>query len=304
MGINIEHYRATIGRFYNHFGTKSLLANLFFWHIIFPNFVVLNWVVPNILHQCNDIESNPDPTLGSTALHSPTNYEICHTNMRSVKALALDPNRPNNSGSNSITKMDLQRADMLLREYSILGISETWLDDSYDSNKLIVEGYQKPIRRDHTGHSCGSMVYIANGVPAKCKKDLEPTDSEIVCVQQCIKKLKILVCNCYRPQHRDMTDLCSDIESILDSASQYYQSFIFLGDMNARNNNFWEEDITNTEGRFLKAHFDLQSFLQLVHEATRIQGDSISCIDLIFTNNPSLLSNVSTQSKIYETCDH
>ncbi len=85
MGINIEHYRATIGRFYNHFGTKSLLANLFFWHIIFPNFVVLNWVVPNILHQCNDIESNPGPTLGSTALHSPTNYEICHINMRSVK---------------------------------------------------------------------------------------------------------------------------------------------------------------------------------------------------------------------------
>ncbi len=58
--------------------------------------------------------------------------------MRSVKALALDPNRPHNSGSNLITKMDLLRADMLLREYSILDISETWLDDSYDSNKLMV----------------------------------------------------------------------------------------------------------------------------------------------------------------------
>ncbi len=155
MGINIELYRATIGRFYNHFGTKSLLANLFFWHIIFPNFVVLNWEVPNILCQCNDIESNHGPTLGSMTLHSPTNYE-------SVKTLTLDPNRPHNSWSNSITKMDLLREDMLLREYSILSISETWLDDSYDSNKLIVEGYQKPIRRDHTGHSCRSMVYIAN----------------------------------------------------------------------------------------------------------------------------------------------
>ncbi len=80
MGINIEIYRATIGRFYNHFHTKSLFANLFVWQIIFPNFVVLNWVVPNILHQCNDIESNPGPTLGSTVLHSPTNYEICHIN--------------------------------------------------------------------------------------------------------------------------------------------------------------------------------------------------------------------------------
>ncbi len=101
-----------------------------------------------------------------------------------------------------------------------------------------------------------------------------------------------------------MTDFCSDIEYMLDSASQDYQSFIFRGYMNTRNTTFWEEDITNTEGRYLKAYFDSQSFLQLVHEATRIQGDSISCIDLIFTNNPSLLSNVRTQPKIYETCDH
>ncbi len=184
------------------------------------------------------MECNPGPTLGSMTPHSPTSYEICHINMRSVKSLTRDPNRPHNSGSNSITKMDLLRADMLLREYSILGISETWLDDSYDSNKLIVEEYQKPIRREHTRHSCGSMVYISNGIPAQCKKDLEPTDSEIICVELYIKKVKILVCNCYRPQYRDMTDFCSDIESILDSASQDYQSFIFLGDMNARNNNF------------------------------------------------------------------
>ncbi len=98
-----------------------------------------------------------------------------------------------------------------------------------------------------------------------------------------------------------MINVCSDIESILDSLSQDHQSFIFLGDMNARNNNFWEEGITNTEGTFLKAYFDSQT---LVHETTRIQSDSRSCIDLIFTNNASLLWNVSTQHKMYETCDH
>ncbi len=60
--------------------------------------------------------------------------------------------------------------NMLLREYSIRGISETSLDDSSDSNKLIVEEYQKAIGRDHTGHFCGLMVYIANGIPTQCKK--------------------------------------------------------------------------------------------------------------------------------------
>ncbi len=204
---------------------------------------MLNWVVPNIIRQCNDIESNPGPTVGSMSPRCPTNYEICHINMRSVKALAFDPNRPHNSGSNLITKMDLLIADILLREYSIRGISGTWLNDSYDSNKLIVGGYHKPIRSDHTGDSCSSKVYIANGIPAQHKQDLELIDSEIICVQLCIKRIQILVCNRYRPQHRDMTDFCSDIDSILDSASQDYQSFIFIGDMNARSNNFWEEDI-------------------------------------------------------------
>ncbi len=94
------------------------------------------------------------------------------------------------------------------------------------------------------------MVYIANGIPAQCKKDLEPTDSEIICIELFIKEqYKYLYVIAIDP-NTDMTDFCSDIESILDSASQDYQSFIFLQDMNARNNTFWEEDITNTDGRF------------------------------------------------------
>jgi hypothetical protein len=200
--------------------------------------------------------------------------------------------------------MDLLRTDMIFRGYSILGISETWLDNTYDANKLNVDGYQKPFRRDNTSHSGGSMVYVANGISAYHKQELEPADSEIICIELCIKKLKILVCNCYRPQHRDMIDFCNDIESILEAASQSYQSFIFLGDMNARNTHFWEEDITNTEGRILKAYFDSQNFDQIINEATRIQGDSRSCIDLIFTNSPSLLSSAGTRPKIYDTCDH
>ena len=235
-----------------------------------------------------------------------SHYEIGHVNMRSVKAPVNihDPNSNINQTKNNFTKMDLLRTDMLFHQYSILGISETWLDDNYDPKKLSVEGYQKPFRRDHTSHSCGSMVYIANGIPALRREHLEPTDSEIICVELRINKVKVLVSNCYRPQHRDIIEFCSDIESIIDAAAHDYQSFIFLGDMNARHNCFWEGDLTNTEGRILKTYFDSQNFQQLVNEATRIQGDAKSCIDLIFTNNPCLFSSIGTRPKIYETCDH
>ena len=222
--------------------------------------------------------------------------------MRSVKAPAHTT--LTNNQEYSFTKLDLLKAEMSSQNYSILGISETWLDSTFDENKLVVEGYQRPFRRDNTCHSCGSMLYIANNTPALRKEQYEPIDLEIICVEMNIKKIKILICSCYRPQHRDVVDFCYDIETILDKGSDVYQSFVFLGDMNSRNKSFWDEDITNTEGRILKAFFDQHNFSQLIHEPTRIQNGSKSCIDLLFTNTPSLFTSIGTRPKIYHTCDH
>ena len=86
---------------------------------------------------------------------------------------------------------------MASQNYSILGISETWLDSTFDESKLYIEGYQKPFRRDNTSHSCGSMLYIANNTPATRKELYEPSGSEIICVEMNIKKIKILISSCY-----------------------------------------------------------------------------------------------------------
>ncbi len=147
------------------------------------------------------------------------------------------------------------------------------------------------------------MLYIANNIPAFRKQQFEPSDSEIIIVELHINKIKLLVLSCYRPQHRDIIDFCDDLESIIDAASQDYHSFIILGNMNARNKSFWEDDITNTEVRAIKAFFDSHNFDQLIHELTRIQGTAKSCIDLIFTNNPSLIASAGTRPKICDTSD-
>lgn len=300
MGINIELYRAAIGRFHLHVGKKSFHVQLFFWQVIYTNFLFYHWVLPNIIKQCNDIESNPGPVSNS---HKPTaNFQIGHVNMRSIKAPI--PTTLSNNLNTPLIKMDLLKAEMTAQNYNILGISETWLDNTFDENKLLVEGYQRPIRRDNTSHSCGSMLYIANNTPATRKIHLEPTDSEIICVELQIKKIKVLVCSCYRPQHRDIIDFCYDIETILDNGSDTYQSYVFIGDMNARNKYFWDKDLTNTEGRALKAFFDQHNFSQLINEATRVQNGAESCIDLLFTNTPSLFTSTGTRPKVYDTCDH
>ncbi len=79
------------------------------------------------------------------------------------------------------------------------------------------------------------MLYISNNIPVFCKQQFEHSDSEIIIVKLRIKKTKLLVLSCYRPQHRDIIDFGNDIESLIDSASQKYLSFIILGDVNARN---------------------------------------------------------------------
>ena len=292
--IDIQQYRSSIGTFHIHrLNKRSFLSDLYFWTFIFPNFFFLNWILPNILRQCNDVEPNPGPAQQV--------LDIGHVNMRSV--LAEIPS--NDRVLYKFTKMDLLRTNLEFYKYGIIGISETWLDNSVDPTQLVIPGYHKPIRRDTSRHQGGSMVYIAENIPAIHKPEFEPTYSEIICVELRINSHKILICNCYRPQHRDIIDFCSDIESIIDAACHQYSSLIFMGDMNCRNNFFWSEDCTNTEGRALRAHFDSFGFEQLIHEPTRIVDNCKSCIDLIFTNNPNIFTEVGTRPKVHDPrCDH
>ena len=74
--------------------------------------------------------------------------------------------------------------------------------------------------------------------------------------------------------------------------------------MNARNTNFWENDITNAEGRILQYFFQSKNYDQLIHEPTSIVGDTKSCIDLLFSTNPFIFSEVGVRDKIVDICDH
>ncbi len=95
--------------------------------------------IENILKQCNDIECNPRPcrTPSPSQPLKQDNFVIGHVNIRCIKAPVSDPDFGNTK--NPLTKMDLLKNEMTFRNYSILSISETWLDDSYDADKLTVQ---------------------------------------------------------------------------------------------------------------------------------------------------------------------
>ena len=247
---------------------------------------------------CGDIHPNPGPTPPSIN-QSPAHPQLHlgHVNIRSVTSSAVSlSNAP-------ISKLELLSHHLQHYKYDVMGVSETWLDGDVDVD-LSIPGFNPPIRRDFNRHQRGVMVYIASNLPARRRDDLEPRESEIICVEIQSGGRKILVCNCYRVQHQNIKDFCNDVESLHDQASTLFDDILVMGDFNARHREFWSEDATNAEGREVLARFNQMGMKQVIHEPTRQAGISQSCIDLIFASASSNISDAGTRDKITDNCDH
>ena len=73
---------------------------------------------------------------------------------------------------------------------------------------------------------------------------------------------------------------------------------MILDDFNARSSSWWKENKTTVECTRLEARTSLHNFNQLASEATHILFHSSSCIDIIFTNQPNVVVNCGTHSKL------
>ena len=299
MGVSVEQHRVTIGLFHGTCNISSIKNEYYFWNFIFLNFVFCHLVLPKIIMCCGDVEENPGPKH-----HGVKDIEIGHVNIRSLTA-PLDMSA--SSQSNALSRMSkfvMVKNHILNYKYDMFGISETWLDNSIPDKDLEIPGYCKPARRDVSRRQCGVMVYVSKNLPAVRRTDIEPSDAEIICysIQACSSK--ILVCNCYRAPHHDVVDFCDVTGRIVEDYGSEFDEIVFMGDMNGRNELFWSEDRTNTDGRILYAAFKSYDFDNLIHKPTRIVGDTRSCIDLLFTNNPFVFSGVGVHDKIVDICDH
>ena len=79
---------------------------------------------------------------------------------------------------------------------------------------------------------------------------------------------------------------------------------IITGDFNARSSFWWANDSTTFEGTSLYLLTYSDSFCQLINEPTHIQRNSSSCIDLIFTDQPSLAVNSGVHASLLPNCHH
>ena len=79
---------------------------------------------------------------------------------------------------------------------------------------------------------------------------------------------------------------------------------IILGDFNARLNKWWVGDTETSEGSQIDFLTTSYGFRQLISETTHLLKNSSSCIDLIFTDRPSLLIDNDTHPSLHPNCHH
>ena len=84
----------------------------------------------------------------------------------------------------SITnKLDQIRLMMHKKSIHILAITETWLDNSWTDNELVITGYNLFRRDRKTAQGGGIIVYTHNSLSAERRGDLESEQIEQISIE-------------------------------------------------------------------------------------------------------------------------
>ena len=86
------------------------------------------------------------------------------------------------------------------------------------------------------------------------------------------------------------------LSSVLFSKSQFT---VILSDFNARSLIWWSHDINNLNGTLIDSLTTANSFKQLISDATHILPESMSCIDLIFTDQSNYVIDCGAQPCVH-----
>ena len=77
---------------------------------------------------------------------------------------------------------------------------------------------------------------------------------------------------------------------------------VITGDFNCRSSQWWDNDIESNEGELFEPLTSDLGLHHLISEPTHSMGDSRSCIDLIFTDQPNLIIESGVDPSLHEQC--
>ena len=146
------------------------------------------------------------------------------------------------------------------------------------------------------------------GVCIYYKKCLPLRVLNIIFLNECINfELRIgdKTCNfvvlCRSPsQSQDVFEsFCENFERTLDNLA-----IGAIGDFNAKSTNWCANDRTSFEGNKIEHITSQFGLSQIINEPTHILDSSSSCIDLIFTSQPELVTESGVHPSLHQNCHH
>ena len=98
---------------------------------------------------------------------------------------------------------------------------------------------------------------------------------------------------------------CTDLKLLLSNVNDLNIPLsVITGDFNARSSKWWSLGKENAVGRETNSFTSACGYCQIINQPTHITKESFSCIDLIFTTSPNLISNTGVDLSLFENCHH
>lgn len=177
------------------------------------------------------------------------------------------------------------REHILLNDFDILCISETWLSGDILDENLLIDGYSL-FRRDRDMNRWGGVcMYIKKSI--HCSVIPSSRNIEQLWVNISIKNMKFAIGVIYRAPNSDVKDFFEIFESDISHFLSSFDECLCLGDFNF---DFLKPDIYYTR-QFISL-VDSLNLSQVVDQPTRITSTSVTLDDLILTSNTDLLGSV------------
>ena len=295
MNISISSYRCSIGVWHNNCyvrnnrNPKILLSpikiKLLLALILSSNGVFIGAL---LLLRCGDVHPNPGP------IHNDKSLSICHINIQSLY-IAERGNHKRKINEIESTLLNALKID-------IVCLSETWLKPEIKDTDVDIKGY-KFRRKDRLGSRYGGVgMYINDFIHSRRADEFELPDLEVMWVEIHIGPKKIIIGSGYRPPGQSAEEVANFLSKFQESLDLIIrrnpESILLFCDLNDVCTE-WESDHRLSElGINLFDYINANDLHQMIREPTFYTDHSANLLDILITDSPGYLTNVSLMPPI------
>ena len=197
-------------------------------------------------------------------------FKIAHLNIRSL-----------------IKHIDQFRYFLKEKQFDIICLNETLLDETINDHEVNIEGYDI-VRKDRNRNGGGVAIYVRSTINYMIRAEFDTESLETITVEISKPKSKPFIINCvYRPPDSTV-ELLNTYEKLIEKLDYENKETILIGDFNC---DWTGVKLDKVKPQTNKLHEITQTyqFKQMIDQPTRVTTNSETIIDLAFTNKPELI---------------